>query len=112
MLKTFNPDGERDLVFIPVGVNYDRVLEDRTLLLKSDAARPRRGFSHAVAVALGFAGRQLRNMALGRWYRSATRASTSAGRFRCAIMCGGRVLTFARSPTASGTSELRRLAPR
>src|SRR3990172_4097513 len=56
MLKTFDPDGERDLVFIPVGVNYDRVLEDRTLLLKSDAAPPRRGFSHAVAVTLGFAG--------------------------------------------------------
>ena len=69
MLKTFNPDGERDLVFIPVGVNYDRVLEDRTLLLKSDAARPRRGFSHAAAVTLGFAGRQVRNMALGRWHR-------------------------------------------
>ena len=69
MLKTFNPDGERDLVFIPVGVNYDRVLEDRTLLLKPDAARPRRGFSYAVAVTLGFAGRQVRNMALGRWYR-------------------------------------------
>ena len=69
MLKTFNPDGERDLVFIPVGINYDRVLEDRTLLLETGGARPRRGFSHAVAVTLGFAGRQLRNMALGRWYR-------------------------------------------
>ena len=69
MLKTFNPDGARDLVFIPVGVNYDRVLEDRTLLLKSDAARPRHGFIHAVAVALAFAGRQLRNMVFGRWYR-------------------------------------------
>ncbi|MEK7876812.1 MAG: 1-acyl-sn-glycerol-3-phosphate acyltransferase, partial [Pseudomonadota bacterium] len=70
MLKIFNPDGERDLVFIPVGVNYDRVLEDRTLLLiKAGAERPRRGFSHAVAVTLGFAGRQVRNMALGRWYR-------------------------------------------
>lgn len=69
MLKTFNPDGARDLVFIPVGVNYDRVLEDRTLLLKPDAARSRRGFSHAVAVALGFGCRQLRNMVLGRWYR-------------------------------------------
>ena len=69
MLKTFNPDGERDLVLIPVSVNYDRVLEDRTLLLSRDGARPRRGPAHAVAVTLGFAGRQLRNMLLGRWYR-------------------------------------------
>ncbi len=29
--KGFDPSGERDIVFIPVGINYDRVLEDRTL---------------------------------------------------------------------------------
>ncbi len=34
MLRSFDPlHGDRDLVFIPVGINYDRVLEDRTLLL-------------------------------------------------------------------------------
>ncbi|HZF09190.1 MAG TPA: 1-acyl-sn-glycerol-3-phosphate acyltransferase [Thermoanaerobaculia bacterium] len=33
MLRGFDPAGERDLVFIPLGINYDRVLEDRTLLL-------------------------------------------------------------------------------
>src|SRR3954464_5678472 len=33
MLRGFDPQGDRDLVFIPVGINYDRVLEDRTLLL-------------------------------------------------------------------------------
>ena len=46
MLKGFDPTGERDLVFIPVGINYDRVLEDRTLLRKLDprgrARRPGR----------------------------------------------------------------------
>ena len=35
MLREFNPDTDRDIVFIPVGVNYDRVLEDRTLLQES-----------------------------------------------------------------------------
>jgi glycerol-3-phosphate O-acyltransferase len=37
MLKTFDErpgDNRRDLVFIPVGLNYDRVLEDRSQLLK------------------------------------------------------------------------------
>ena len=28
----FDPDGERDVVFVPVGLNYDRVLEDRVLM--------------------------------------------------------------------------------
>ncbi len=41
MLRGFRINGERDLVFVPLGLNYDRVLEDRTLLLaaKPDAAR-------------------------------------------------------------------------
>jgi glycerol-3-phosphate O-acyltransferase len=33
MLRGWHPRGERDLVFVPLGLNYDRVLEDRTLLL-------------------------------------------------------------------------------
>ncbi|MEO7404520.1 MAG: 1-acyl-sn-glycerol-3-phosphate acyltransferase, partial [Burkholderiales bacterium] len=36
MLRGFYPQGERDLVFVPLGLNYDRVLEDRTLLLGVD----------------------------------------------------------------------------
>ncbi|MEO6326792.1 MAG: 1-acyl-sn-glycerol-3-phosphate acyltransferase, partial [Thermoanaerobaculia bacterium] len=33
MVRSFDPAGERDIVFVPVGINYDRTLEDRTLLL-------------------------------------------------------------------------------
>src|ERR1700680_2591545 len=40
MLRTFDPAGERDLVFIPVVINYDRTLEDRTLLLDAAPAAP------------------------------------------------------------------------
>jgi len=29
--KGFDPTSDRDIVFIPVGINYDRVMEDRTL---------------------------------------------------------------------------------
>ncbi len=41
MLRGFRPDGERDLVFVPLGINYDRVLEDRTLLSAERAGRAR-----------------------------------------------------------------------
>ena len=68
MLKAFNPDGDRDLVFIPVGINYDRVLEDRSLLLKANEA-PAPGALTACATALAFAAKQLRHLAMGRWYR-------------------------------------------
>ena len=35
MLRGFHIRGERDLVFVPLGINYDRVLEDRSLLLET-----------------------------------------------------------------------------
>jgi glycerol-3-phosphate O-acyltransferase len=69
MLKTFDPGGERDLVFIPVGINYDRVLEDRTLLARLGAEQPQRGRLFAVANTMRFIVRNLRLLAVGRWYR-------------------------------------------
>ncbi|HEY7241997.1 MAG TPA: 1-acyl-sn-glycerol-3-phosphate acyltransferase [Burkholderiales bacterium] len=41
MLRGFRRDGERDLVFVPLGINYDRVLEDRTLLSATKIGRAR-----------------------------------------------------------------------
>src|SRR5213075_3279228 len=54
MLRGFDPQGDRDLVFIPVGINYDRVLEDRTLLLKLEVTGEPRGILSSSGVALGF----------------------------------------------------------
>lgn len=72
MLKGFDEregEGRRDLVFLPVGLNYDRVLEDRTQLLKlhPDALRP--GRWRAVGELLAFAGSHLWLAASGRWHR-------------------------------------------
>ena len=80
MVKAFDPGlgssggGERDVVFVPVAVNYDRVLEDRTLLLDvpaedGDATRRRPGKLGAVANLLRFVGGQLWLVVTGRWHR-------------------------------------------
>jgi len=69
MLKGFDPKGERDLVFIPVGINYDRVLEDRTLLRKLDPAAAKVGLATTIATTARFVGRQLALAVLGRRYR-------------------------------------------
>jgi glycerol-3-phosphate O-acyltransferase len=73
MLRGFDPQGERDLVFIPVGINYDRVLEDRTLLLDAGPAEapraPRPGRAAAVLTTLRFALRNLALMVRSRWHR-------------------------------------------
>jgi glycerol-3-phosphate O-acyltransferase len=74
MLRGFDPRGERDLVFIPVGINYDRVLEDRTLLLDVEpgpggAPVAPKGPLAAAGTALYFALRQIGLMARSRWHR-------------------------------------------
>jgi glycerol-3-phosphate O-acyltransferase len=69
MLKGFNPDAERDLVFIPVGINYDRVIEDRSLLRKLDAAAPRRSLLGSLRVTGAYLSRQFLFTLLGRRYR-------------------------------------------
>jgi len=69
MLKAFDPAGERDIVFIPVGINYDRVLEDRTLLLRLDPAAPRRGLLYACARSAAFLAGNLWLALTGRWHR-------------------------------------------
>ena len=67
MVSAFDPEGERDLVFVPVGINYDRVLEDRSLVRsRSIGKRSRR---RVVAVTLGFAARNISLMLRRRWYR-------------------------------------------
>ena len=70
MLRSFDPvHGDRDLVFIPVGINYDRVLEDRTLLLDLQPERERRDRLFAARTALRFLGRNLSLMLRSRWHR-------------------------------------------
>jgi len=48
----FDPDAERDVVFVPVAINYDRVLEDR-VLIAADARGDRR-FGARITVVVGF----------------------------------------------------------
>jgi len=69
MLRGFWLDGARDLVFVPLGLNYDRVLEDRTLLLSIDpnARKPNRFW--AVWNTLGFVTNNLRLMLKSDWHR-------------------------------------------
>jgi glycerol-3-phosphate O-acyltransferase len=69
MLKSFDPAGDHDIVFVPVALNYDRVLEDRTLLRSLDKEAPRRSAWYAAHTTLGFWFGQLGLMLRGRWFR-------------------------------------------
>ena len=69
MLRSFNPKGRRDLVFIPVGINYDRVLEDRTLLLGADPGTKKKSLASAIRITLFFIIHNLWLMFSGGWHR-------------------------------------------
>ena len=69
MLRAFDVRAGRDIVFVPVAMNYDRVLEDRTLLRDTDpGAEPRSGLA-ALRTTFAFAASQLWLRLRGRWYR-------------------------------------------
>ena len=69
MLRGFHMHGERDLVFVPLGLNYDRVLEDRTQLRAGDAEAPRTGRMAAAWRTLRFVGTQVGLLLRSRWHR-------------------------------------------
>lgn len=69
IMGRFDPRAARDVVFVPVGINYDRVLEDRNLtssLAREAGERHARRGASAVAAYLGQA---LWLRLTGRWHR-------------------------------------------
>jgi glycerol-3-phosphate O-acyltransferase len=69
MLRAFDPEGPRDLVFVPVGINLDRTLEDRTLLRDREPDVPRKGLAATALTTLRFLGRNGLLLASNRWHR-------------------------------------------
>ncbi|MDF1729067.1 MAG: 1-acyl-sn-glycerol-3-phosphate acyltransferase, partial [Sulfitobacter sp.] len=50
LVEGFDPAGERDVVFVPVAINYDRVLEDRVLIAADKRGDRRFGARMSVVV--------------------------------------------------------------
>ncbi len=69
MLREYNPETDRNIVFIPVGINYDRTLEDRSLLRELDPHAPKRSRWFVMRTALRFVRHSLLLMILSRWER-------------------------------------------
>lgn len=67
--RGFDPAGTRDIVFIPVGINYDRVIEDRTLL-RSAEKLPRRTLVYSIGVFLRYGGKTLWQSFCGTRYKN------------------------------------------
>ena len=71
MVSSFDPKAAKDIVFVPVGVNYDRVLEDRNLTAAANLApgeEPRFKFNPMLLFA--WMGKALWRRLRGRFYRN------------------------------------------
>ncbi len=54
MLRAYHYEFDKDIIFVPVGINYDRVIEDRTLTRNLEASAPRRSLGFVVKTTIGF----------------------------------------------------------
>jgi glycerol-3-phosphate O-acyltransferase len=69
MVRSFDPMGERDIIFIPVAINYDRVFEDRSFLVELDQSASRPSTAVAVGNAIRFLLHNLLLAARNKWHR-------------------------------------------
>ncbi|MDG1170466.1 MAG: 1-acyl-sn-glycerol-3-phosphate acyltransferase [Sulfitobacter sp.] len=93
LVEGFDPDDNRDVVFVPVAINYDRVLED-LVLIAADKRGDRR-FGARITVVLGFILRKL-------WQRL-TRQET---RFGTAAVAFGEPLSLRGAGPAASVEDL------
>ncbi len=69
MLRDYHLENDREIVFIPVGINYDRVIEDRSLLRHLDQNAEKRNAGFIIKTSLHFIYKQLMLSRRDRWRR-------------------------------------------
>ncbi len=112
MLRQFDPATDRDVVFIPVGINYDRTLEDRSLLRTFDPAAEKRGWWFVCRTTFKFIRRSLVLMILSRWQRFGYACVNFGPRISMRKYCREADIDFSRMERDARFSEIEKLAER
>ncbi|MCP4077504.1 MAG: glycerol-3-phosphate acyltransferase [Gammaproteobacteria bacterium] len=69
MLRDYHPEIDRDIVFIPVGINYDRVIEDKSLIRRLDPDAVKRSGWFVIKTTLKFFFKTMMMKRKARWRR-------------------------------------------
>jgi len=69
MLRDYHPHNDRDIVFIPVGINYDRVIEDRSLIRRLDKTAAKKSAWFIVKTSVRFIFKNAMLSRKNRWRR-------------------------------------------
>ena len=112
MLRRFDPATDRDVVFIPVGINYDRTLEDRSLLRTFDPAAEKRSWWFVCRTTFKFIRRSLVLMILSRWRRYGYACVNFGTPVSAKAYCQDQGLNFSRLSRADRFQEIEKLCHR
>lgn len=109
MLRDHDVETGRDIVFVPVGINYDRVLEDRSLLRSIDPAATQRSRWFVIRTTLNFAFHNLWLMARNRWQRFGYAAVNFGHPISMREYCQRHSVDFRRLPVDQRHAEVEKL---
>lgn len=112
MLRRFDPATDRDVVFIPVGINYDRTLEDRSLLRTFDPAAEKRSWWFVCRTTFKFIRRSLVLMILSRWRRYGYACVNFGTPLSAKAYCQDQGLNFSLLPRTDRFPEIEKLCHR
>ena len=113
MVSGFDPQGARDIVFVPVGLNYDRVLEDRILTAAASTPKgekPR--FSFSPLVVVGFLAKSLWLRIRGAWHRYGYACVSFGNPMSLRAYLAERGVDFRALPAEQRFAEIERLGNR
>ncbi len=112
MLRSFDPRRDRDVVFIPVGINYDRVIEDRSLLRSLDPQAEKRSLWFVVRTTLNFILKSFWLMLISRWQRFGYACVNFGKPFSVKAYCREHDIDFRRLPRTERFEAVAGLARR
>ena len=110
MLRQFDLTADRDIVFIPVGINYDRTVEDRSLIRALDPTSEKRSWWFVFRTTAGFIGRGLLLMVLSRWRRYGYACVNFGDPLSIKTYCRDRNLNFSMLERPERFQEVQKLS--
>ena len=110
MLRNYDYRRDRDVIFIPVGINYDRVIEDRTLLLSMDPKTEKKSRWFAIKTTLSFMFNNLKLARKHRWNRFGFASVNFAESFSIKASCEKQNLNFQTLDTDARFEKIEALA--
>jgi len=109
MLRGFDTEGKRDIVFVPVGINYDRTLEDRSLVRRLDPTAERRSRWFVLRTTFGFIFHNIRLMLRNRWQRFGYACVNFGTPISAREYCRAQQINFSQLPQESRYTEVEKL---